>query len=214
MDKRLTILLLVIILTCSEAMGLRVGFGQFASQAKDIDGSTGNSALIGLTFNPSKPLLLDLSIRFNSTKETRVDFSIINPSVEILQVWRRIGYISIIAAPGLRFKLADISTGFEIDLMAGGGVSFSTVFTKIEQNISASIPSYHLDENHEYWRKIWMIGATLKAKIYFIGLFGEVAYYDGSPLKYDSIDIEGVTILNGGEVEPRGFAVYVGLSWN
>ncbi len=213
MDKRLTILLLVIILTCSEAMGLRVGFGQFASQAKDIDGSTGNSGLIGLTFNPSKPLLLDLSVRFNSTRETHVDFSIINPSVEILHVWRKIGYISIIVAPGLKFTLADIS-GFEIDLIAGGGVSFSTVFTKIEQNFSSSIPSYHLDENYEYWQKIWMIGATLKAKIYFIGIFSEVAYYDGSPLKYDPIDIEGVTILNGGETEPRGFAIYVGLSWN
>jgi len=198
----------------SQGVGARVGVGQFASQAEQIDGSTGNSGIIGLTLKSKRNFMLDLSVRINGTRQTEVDFKLLDSTFTIAHLWRRIGYTAVIMAPGFKVGFSQLIGGLEFFTMIGGGVSFATVLNRVQYSLPDATPVFKPYENHQNWKPIWIISAGFKVRVLFLGIFGEASYYDGAPLEYDAVKINDIMVIPGGEVQPRGFAAYIGLCWD
>ncbi len=196
-------------------VGIRCGIGQFASQAEEIDGSTGNSYMLSMHVQPKGSFRIDLGVRYNGTEETELSLvPAATAFLEVQRLTRRIGYTGIYIAPGLDIDLSQVGSGLGAYAFAGGGVAFTTVVNRVDYADTATTPLYKIEEDHENWKPFWLLGGGAKIQIFYIGIFGEFAYYDGEPLKYDPITAYGIELMPGGTVKPRGFAAYVGLCWN
>lgn len=203
----------------AQSFGIRGAIGQFASQAEQIDGRTGNSFLLGVNFEPKGAFRIDVGLRFNGVSETDVDIPLSEEEVSFLDIKNvrmKIGYTGLYVAPGVNINLSAVGTGVKGYLYAGGGLAFSTIATKVEFADTAAVPVYHLkyEESRDYWKPLWLLGAGVKVQVFYFGVFGEATYYDGEELAYDGMSVSGTEIVPPGEIAPRGFAAYIGVCWN
>ena len=210
--------MLIAVGICSaQSFGIRAGIGQFASQAEQIDGKTGNSFLFAVNFNPKSALRIDVGARYNGVNETEVTLPYIATSfLEIDKVTQQIGYTGVYIAPGLNIDLTQIGSGLQAYLIAGGGLGFSTVITKVNFKDTLTTPLYRIEysKTRDYWKSFYLLGAGLKVQIFYFGIFGEAAYYDGKEVEYNPLVIYDNEISPGGTISPKGFAAYLGISWN
>lgn len=208
-------------LSSGQNLGIRAGVGQFASQAQQIDGKTGNSFMFVTHIVPPKTCLrMELGLRYNGVSESEVSIPTAAASIfHIKRVTQKIGYLGICAGPGISIDMSEIGSGFGAWVSVAGGVNFSTVVTKVDYT-DATTPTYSANRtDYTNWKFLGLIGAGVKLRIFYLGIFFEADYYDGGRLGYDAIvvpsEIGDVTPLTeSGTIESRGFAAYVGLSWN
>ena len=199
----------------SQTMGIRAAIGQFASQAEYIDGSTGNAFLLGLNLQPKGAFRIDVGVRYNGVNETKLDVETYEASfLTVRSITRKMAYTGVYAAPGVNVQLSQIGSGVGAYAYIGGGLGFSTVINKVEFTDTAATPSYVPKTNHDNWKPFGLVGAGLKAQIFYIGIFGEFSYFDGKPVEYEHITAYDIEVMPGGTISPKGFAAYVGLCWN
>ena len=212
------LLVLFIVDAWGQSFGIRAGVGQFASQAEQIDGKTGNSVLIGVGFYPRSALRIDVGFRFNGVSESEVNLPIPDTVsfLDIKRITQRVGYSGVYAAPGVNIDLSQIGTGMELYIYGGGGLGFSTIVTKVEFVDSNTTPVYHVEyeKSRDLWKPFWLLGAGVKAQIFYFGIFGEATYYDGDEVSYGPLTVSGEEITPAGTISPRGFAAYLGICWN
>ena len=214
---KIIIMLSAVGLCFGQSFGIRAGLGQFASQAEQIDGKTGNSFLFAVNFNPKKSFRIDVGARYNGVNETEVELPYLTSSfLEIDKITQKIGYTGVYVAPGLNIDLSQVGTGLGAFLIAGGGLGFSTVVTKVafKDTLTTSLYKVEYSKSRNYWKPFYVLGAGLKVQIFYIGIFGEASYYDGEKVEYEPLVIYDDEISPGGTILPRGFAAYVGISWN
>ncbi len=199
----------------AQSVGVRAGYGQFASQAEQIDGSQGNSYMLGFSLKTSKAFFLDFGVKHNTVNET--ELSLVGVPTDLFQIksiTQKVGYTGIYGAPGFNLDLTEVGSGVEGYIFGGGGIGFSSVVTKVEFYDSMTTGAAKLDTKHNNWKPFWLVGAGLKLKVFYFGAFAEVAYFDGANVAYDPITLSGTTLFPGGEIEPRGFAAWLGICWN
>jgi len=203
-------------LSVAQTVGIRAGVGQFASQAEEIDGSSGNSFLAGISLNPKPTFRIDIGFRYNQTGEAEVStIPAMTSLYTVEKIRRKIGYSAVYAAPGLNIDLSSIGSGIGAYVYGGAGVSFSTVVNKIEYSETGVSSTYMLEQtDRDSWKFFWLLGAGAKVQVFYLGVFGEFSYYDGNAMEYNAVTVSDVEILSSGTVEPRGFAAYVGICWN
>ncbi len=213
-------ILISILFVCiceAQGFGIRAAIGQYASQAEQIDGKTGNSFLLAVNLEPKKTFRIDIGVRYNGVRESSVNLPLLTTSfLEIESIKQKIGYTGVYVAPGLNVDLTQIGSGMEAYIIGGGGLGFSTVVTKVDFTDTTTTPLYKVEyfKSRDYWKPFWLIGGGIKIQIFYFGIFGEVAYYDGEEVEYNPLTIYGEEISPGGNISPRGFAAYLGISWN
>jgi hypothetical protein len=198
-----------------QSVGIRAGIGQFASQADQIDGSTGNCYLFGLSLKPKKTFMLDIGARYNKVNETNVQFNSLTSSLfSIEKVTQKVAYAGAYIAPGVNFDLSQIGSGMALYFYGGGGIGFANAVTRVYYTNPASTPTYFSDDNYNRWKPFWLVGSGLKLQIFYFGIFGEFSYFDGKEVEYSPVQLYDVEILGGGKIKPKGFAAYLGICWN
>jgi len=201
--------------TWALGFGFRGGIGQFASQTEELDGRTGNSFLLGAYVNPISSFRIDLGVRHNRVNKTSIsDIPTQTSSYSVTRISRKIYSTSVYLAPGLNIDLSQIGTGLGAYGYFGGGMAFPTVVNDVEYSDGESDCLPEIKDNREEWKVFWLVGSGLKIQIFYIGIFGEFTYYNGTTIQYEPVSVGDVELMPGGDIETKGFAIYAGLCWH